>query len=196
LIPCTGDRMRSVILLALASFVLSESAVAQRVPAPTPEMLALEAKLLTRVGPETRAWIKKEAARQNASRVDYETGTTHAVRLNPNLRKLPDGNIEAITFLVLMEAANSAQDDVKGIMARVKAINVEKTSLRDSITKKNLADSRARAKRRLDSMSEMGEMESLRLQMAMDRLSKLMSTLSNLLKKASETATGITQNIK
>jgi hypothetical protein len=49
---------------------------------------------------------------------------------------------------------------------------------------------------RQDSMSEMGEMEALRLQMAMDRLSKLMSTLSNLLKKASETASGITQNIK
>ena len=32
-----------------------------------------------------------------------------------------------------------------------------------------------------DSMSEMGEMESLRLQMAMDRLSKMMSTLSNVL---------------
>lgn len=48
----------------------------------------------------------------------------------------------------------------------------------------------------LDSMSEMGEMESLRLQMAMDRLSKMMSTLSNLLKKISETAQCITQNIK
>lgn len=47
-----------------------------------------------------------------------------------------------------------------------------------------------------DSLDEMGEMESLRLQMAMDRLSKLMSTLSNLLKRASETAEGIAQNIK
>ena len=51
-------------------------------------------------------------------------------------------------------------------------------------------------KAKLDSLSEMGEMESLRLQMAMDRLSKLMSTLSNLLKKASDTAQGISQNIK
>ena len=51
-------------------------------------------------------------------------------------------------------------------------------------------------KNKLDSLSEMGEMESLRLQMAMDRLSKLMSTLSNLLKKASDTASGITQNLK
>lgn len=51
-------------------------------------------------------------------------------------------------------------------------------------------------KKDLDSMSEMGEMESLRLQMAMDRLSKMMSTLSNLLKKISDTANGIVQNLK
>lgn len=48
----------------------------------------------------------------------------------------------------------------------------------------------------LDSMSEMGEMESLRLQMAMDRMSKMMSTLSNLLKKISDTSQSITQNLK
>ncbi len=51
-------------------------------------------------------------------------------------------------------------------------------------------------KGKLDCLHEMGEMESLRLQMAMDRLSKLMATLSNLLKKISETAQAITQNIK
>jgi|GEM_PF-2364217 len=51
-------------------------------------------------------------------------------------------------------------------------------------------------KQDLDSLSELGEMESLRLQMAMDRMSKMMSTLSNLLKKASDTAAGITQNLK
>jgi len=48
----------------------------------------------------------------------------------------------------------------------------------------------------IDTMSEMGEMESLRLQMAMDRMSKMMSTLSNLLKKISDTSQTITQNMK
>lgn len=48
----------------------------------------------------------------------------------------------------------------------------------------------------LDSMSEMGEMESLRMQMLMDRRSKIMSTLSNLLKKISKTADEIVQNLK
>jgi len=48
----------------------------------------------------------------------------------------------------------------------------------------------------LDSMSEMGETESLRLQMAMDRLSKMMGTLSNLLQSVETTNAAITQNMK
>jgi hypothetical protein len=51
-------------------------------------------------------------------------------------------------------------------------------------------------KKDLDSMSELGQTESLRLQMAMDRMSKLMSTLSNILKKISDTSQSITQNLK
>jgi hypothetical protein len=51
-------------------------------------------------------------------------------------------------------------------------------------------------KNKLDSMSEMGEMESLRLQMAMDRLSKFMSTLSNILKKIDDTQSSIVANLK
>ena len=54
----------------------------------------------------------------------------------------------------------------------------------------------ASTKSNLDSMSEMGEMESLRLQMAMDRLSKMMSTLSNLMQKMSTTQDAIVQNMK
>ena len=51
-------------------------------------------------------------------------------------------------------------------------------------------------KNKLDSLNEMGEMESLRLQMTMDRVSKFMSTLSNILKKMSDTQQGIVQNMK
>jgi len=65
-----------------------------------------------------------------------------------------------------------------------------------TITKKEIDAVVDKMKSDLDSMSEMGEMESLRLQMAMDRLSKMMSTLSNILKKISDTSQQITQNIK
>jgi hypothetical protein len=63
-------------------------------------------------------------------------------------------------------------------------------------TKHDLDNQIDQIKSDIDSMSEMGEMESLRLQMAMDRMSKMMSTLSNLLKKISDTAAAITQNLK
>jgi len=172
------------------------------------------------------------------------------------LGAMPEGDIMAIAFIVLMEAAKSAQEDLKAIMEGVKAINKAKAAMREVLNKvqrdcaanagrrddaaldfsRGLGSERAYhavplphldadapggmrlvptdlhpgrvqrtsdlcvvtedLKSKLDSLSEMGEMESLRLQMSMDRLAKMMSTLSNLLKKTSDTASAITQNIK
>jgi hypothetical protein len=66
----------------------------------------------------------------------------------------------------------------------------------DDVTKAKFDSAIDNAKSDLDSMSDKDETESLRLQMAMDRVSKLMSTLSNVLKKVSDTAEGITANLK
>lgn len=51
-------------------------------------------------------------------------------------------------------------------------------------------------KKKLDDMNEMSEMTSLRLQMMMDRRSKFISTLSNIMKKISTTQDTIVQNLK
>lgn len=77
-------------------------------------------------------------------------------------------------------------------------LGLDYNQLIESVTngKKLMDAAKGIVKNKLDSMSEMGEMESLRLQMAMDRISKLMSTLSNMLKKISDTSSAITQNIK
>jgi hypothetical protein len=128
-----------------------------------------------------------------------------------------DGDIMALAFLVMMASAKSAREDLKAIMSQIKAINDAKQAWREAMgiaNKAAAADSDAlfqllatfyidgvtsevdAIRGDLDSMSEMGEMESLRLQMAMDRLSKLMSTLSNLLKRLACTASKITQNLK
>ena len=177
---------------------------------------------------------------------------------NPSWSVLGDqngGDIEALAFNVLQQAAKSAQDDLKAIMAHVKEINNAKAAQRncmDTIGNDIAANEgqnrkhppfdfsqgmgneaayhhvlmpvrdsngelefivtdlfaghiesiddliaiRDKMKNDLDSMSEMGEMESLRLQMAMDRMSKMMTTLSNILKKISDTAVAITQNMK
>jgi len=174
------------------------------------------------------------------------------------LGSMPDADIMALAFLVMMEAAESAQEDLRTIMAEVKAINNAKAALRDLLSrighdiaensgqrngkpplryrsggvgseagyhrmrlpqpdlrmpgglrwvptdmhKGRIRDLGAlRAIRddlntQLDTLSEMGEMESLRLQMAMDRVSKFMTMLSNILKKISDTDSAIVANLK
>ena len=51
-------------------------------------------------------------------------------------------------------------------------------------------------KDRLDSLPDVNEMDQLKLQMLMDRVSKAQTTLSNLLKKISDTSDTVIKNIK
>ena len=89
-------------------------------------------------------------------------------------------------------------DKATSIRKEVMKLYLEYNQFLASVTKgkTGMDNAKKTIQDKLDNMSEMGEMESLRLQMAMDRLSKMMSTLSNLLKKISDTASSITQNIK
>jgi len=145
------------------------------------------------------------------------------VRIIP--RDLGEADVEALAFIVMMEAAKSAQEDLKAILAHARAINKQKEGWRATgdmirvaghpppgqecaldfegifhlmatLYAKQLAAEGDALLGKLDSMSEMGELESLRLQMAMDRMSKAMSALSNLLKKISDTSSQIVQNLK
>ena len=82
------------------------------------------------------------------------------------------------------------------LLTRAEMVRADYAPIAGQPTRVELDESIDQMKNDLDSMSEMGEMESLRLQMAMDRISKMMSTLSNLLKKISDTQNSIVQNIK
>jgi hypothetical protein len=73
---------------------------------------------------------------------------------------------------------------------------MSQTARRLAAAKEDQATAKEELKEKLDSMDEMSEMESLRLQMVMDRRSKFMSALSNILKKISDTQDSIVQNLK
>ena len=84
----------------------------------------------------------------------------------------------------------------RALLDRARRMNPKSAAARGTPGKAEVDAAADQMKSELDSMSELGETESLRLQMAMDRLSKLMSTLSNMLKKADDTQQGIVQNMK
>lgn len=173
----------------------------------------------------TRAQVEQVYALTNQLQVQLqvlqESPGAVQVQLKPSRATMSGdingADIEALAFIVLMQAVKSAQDDLKAVMAQVKAIHQAKARLRDVVSPqhtggtldveatfqlmatlytKQLEAEMEQIQRDLDSLSEMGEMESLRLQMMMDRMSKMMSTLSNLLKKISDTSSQIVQNMK
>lgn len=117
-----------------------------------------------------------------------------------------DPNKHLLAMLLMLEALKSAKDDlIKKMTKKLEEINDAKARLSGenpgyqlpvAPTKADLDAMLELLKKQEDEMSGTGEMESLRLQMAMDRMSKMMSVLNNLLKKQSETASGIIQNLK
>jgi uncharacterized protein YjaG (DUF416 family) len=229
----------SLILLAIL-FVVSN---AHSQPSPSAKADSIFNMMMPAIRPAHSNWVKSAAVQFNARQLKAEEAIPMTIGY-AILGSMPEGDIEALAFLVLMQAARAAQEDIRSIMERTKAINEQKAKHREALqnrlrnnvvnakefesiraiaydskvllakakvdslrqSKKTMADtnpSRAEVQalvadmqKDLDSMSEMGEMESLRLQMAMDRMSKMMSTLSNILKKISDTAQSITQNLK
>jgi predicted nucleic acid-binding Zn-ribbon protein len=87
------------------------------------------------------------------------------------------------------------------VKVRLDALEVKMQQAKSSFQKaqsdlNELNGAQAALRAELGTISDMSETESLRLQMIMDRLSKLMSTLSNVLKQSADTQKTIIQNMK
>jgi len=169
--------MRALIAVA-AVVVMAGDTQAQGTPAITPEMTTMETKLLTKVGPQTRTWIKQEAAKQRAATGVPVISAESWKTLSPSA-SLTNADIEALMFLVLMESAKSSKEDLKSTMADVKAANAQKSSMRDAQATKTAPDA-----------------QPLRLQVQMDRQAKMLQTASNLMKKMAEAGSTTVQNLK
>jgi hypothetical protein len=76
---------------------------------------------------------------------------------------------------------------------RFVSTNLYKAHLDDIAQLRSVRDD---LKNQLDSMNEVTEMTSLRLQMLTDRRSKFVATLSNIMKKISATQDTLVQNLK
>ena len=100
-------------------------------------------------------------------------------------------NVQLDSFHLLSNRTIALQQD-----RNPESIKLVRSTRAKQVSKTDLDAMVIKLKGDLDSMSEMGEMESLRLQMLMDRKSKMMSTLSNLLKKIHDTQQSIIQNLK
>lgn len=208
----------------------------------TQDQEAFYQKAMKQINPRYVKWIKTNAKEIGGKDIS-ETEIKSLISQDKTFTNLQNGDIEALVFLVMMEASKNSQEELKEIMNNLKATNEKKNELREAkekldknrntvtrtqldslqlvmektktatvknnkqrnyitkintapVTKNEIESTIDKIQNELDSKSEMGEMESLRLQMMMDRRSKMMSTLSNVLKKISDTQDSIIQNLK
>lgn len=232
--------MKYIFIWLFSSIVLTFSSPAQ--PTIPADAQKLYDKFMSQIKPAHKNWVLQTAQKIKQQAYTQQDIMT-ASRSYANLNGLAGADIDALAFLVIMNAAKSAQEDIKNLMIEVNNINKQKEQLRkmqnqlkqaNSKLSKSQYDSIQKAvyvinsvhtqkikmetsslqmkqstwsvadvntlqnnmKSELDSMTEMGQAESVRLQMIMDRQSKLITALSNILKKISDTASSITQNLK
>jgi len=191
-------------LLVVSFAVTGVGAPSRHEEIPT-EAVALQQKLKPRLSPTVREWVGREAAQLRLRRDVDEAAVRAAVRKRFEGQKLSNMDIDALVMLVMMEMAQAEDKDLRATMDQMQEANRRKQQLRETQTKVKeqqaqvrqqlRAESRTNAPK-LDSMNEMSEMTSLRLQMTMDRRSKFISTLSNIMKKISTTQETLTQNLK
>jgi putative addiction module CopG family antidote len=120
-------------------------------------------------------------------------------------------DVSEVALIVMMQATKDMDEDLEMIMAEMKGTAAAKQRLRELIKELNawissemekldhdasLESTREELVGKLDGTIGLLEMGSLRLQMAMDRRSKFISTLSNIMKKVSTTQEAIVQNLK
>ncbi len=89
-------------------------------------------KAMPQINAKHLRWIKSTAANP-ANKEMTENGFINLTTGYANGLNISGGDIEALAFLIMMEAAKSAQQDLKEIMDGVKKTNEQKKKLRDAM---------------------------------------------------------------
>lgn len=185
--------LAAVAFLALplaASGQTERSPSRQPLQQPAPQAAdAATAKVILEVSKSAQSDLQSmmESMKASAARKQQLRGAHGPAARSPNG---PSSAIAAAANPCVGGDAASWRICIQRVQTKLAGAKIEKG------TKADLDLQVAARKQDLDSTSELGEMESLKLQAAMDRLAKMEATLSNVMKKASDTSASITQNMK
>lgn len=96
------------------------------------EATALHAKLMAMVQPSVRLWISEQGRKLRQAPADERT---LRAAVQERFAGQSTENIEVVAFLVLMEATNDMDKDLKAIMEELKAITAAKQKLQEFVSR-------------------------------------------------------------
>jgi hypothetical protein len=148
---------------------------------------SLYTQLYTHSSPTIQQWVNTTVVKYK-----HKILTDSLFRANENFDAIgisSEGDINALCFLVMMQANKEAKEDLKKIMQEVKDKNADT----NRVTTVKPTYRKGYSNR---SAEDINEPQSFKLQMLMERKSKMQSALSNIMKKVEETKSTIIGNMK
>jgi hypothetical protein len=112
------------------------------------------------------------------------------------VRHLPGFRVDIATSLKLLKPSVEELPELKDAIGELMPIGVAPLTLTKPVTGSSVANAVSTLQNDLDSDNEISEMTSMQLQMLMDTRSKLLQTLSNIMRTITETEEAIVQNLK
>jgi hypothetical protein len=215
------DKVMAVLLLAAATSY--KPSVSLTAPV-NPQLVQRRDAIAARLTPSARQKLRTIATSLAASQ-SITDGTTQAAITSTfgNLGSLSGADIEALAFLVLMDAAQSAQQDLQSIMDHVKQINKAKEQLRNELASLHQMPSTpsvrkvqiqtmstsfsmppplppnatvAQKQHRLDELNDLGEEQQLKMQAVSSQMQAAEQMATNVLKRVNDSSSSILRNLK
>jgi hypothetical protein len=176
------------------------------------------------LSPKAQVWIKQEAEREMVSNKVSESTALQAARNAQSGINFAGMDVSEIAAMIMMECSNKADKDMREILADMKKTNAQKQTQRQAIEKQKVAQASVKSQLReeyskqqtqpriarsaaldsylasqnvtYDSLGDLSEEQQLKMQMLMDRRLKANEAASNIMKKSSDTSSGIIGNMK
>jgi hypothetical protein len=136
--------------------------------------------------------MMEEMKKQNEKKKALRDALNKIKRNEANQKEMLRAEYDSLRKLL---AAADSPNNLR-ITDNDKKVGIASTVVSQKVTPAQVNQLKTELIEKLDAMSEMSEMMSLRLQMYMDRYTKFMNTLSNMMKKLSDTAETIIGNLK
>jgi hypothetical protein len=155
-----------------------------------------------------------------ASSPSITDGTTRAA-ITSAFGNLDGVDVEALAFIVLTDAAQSAEQDLKTVMDQIKDVNKQKDALRQELSKSNSLKPNirkaqahtlptaftvppplppnatvAQKQHRLDDLNDLGDLMQIKIQTEMSQMQSAQHMASNIMKSLNDSRTSVLKNLK
>jgi hypothetical protein len=136
-------RVHLLVLTAAVALLAANAASAAETQIPA-QATAVHAKLASALKPAVREWVSQEAKKVSKDSKASEAGIKADIQTRFAGQSLAGADVEALVFVVLMEASQDAENDLKTIMDGVKAANEKKAAMRQATNNLNKGEAAIR----------------------------------------------------